>query len=100
MKKINIFKKIRTQLLSEMFDSVDESGIYDTTTFYKKLDSVFVELSTHKTCIYCKYSEPTKNDLMIWCNSIQPQTEEFSDCLHNLKEANYWYCPRFEAEND
>lgn len=100
MKKIDIFRNARTRLLSNMFDSVDSLGIYDTTTFFNELDNTFESLVNHETCMFCKYSEPTKNDLVIWCNVIQPQTEEFEDCLHNLKEADYWYCPRFEKSNE
>lgn len=32
------FKKIRTNAISEMFDSPDESGIYRTTKFFNTID--------------------------------------------------------------
>ena len=33
------FQKIRTDAISEMFDNVDEYGIYPTTRFFAKLDA-------------------------------------------------------------
>lgn len=35
----NDWKKFRTDAISRMFDSVDENGIYPTTTFFNEIDA-------------------------------------------------------------
>jgi len=37
------FRTERTRLISEMFDNVDEYGIYPTTVFFEGLDKIFLE---------------------------------------------------------
>jgi len=50
-KMMEVWKKERTDAMSEMFDNVDEYGIYPTTKFFNRLDSVFHQslLSWHKS---------------------------------------------------
>ena len=38
-RKIEKWKKLRTDAISEMFDNVDDCGIYPTGEFFKKIDS-------------------------------------------------------------
>lgn len=38
------FQKERTDAISEMFDNVDEYGIYPTTKFFTRLDNCVKEL--------------------------------------------------------
>ena len=38
------FQKERTDAISEMFDNVDEYGIYPTTRFFARLDNCVREL--------------------------------------------------------
>ena len=44
-KKITLeeWKKIRTDAISEMFDNVDDVGIYSTSKFFKTIDKAFIK---------------------------------------------------------
>ena len=46
--KINEWKKIRTDSISEMFDNVDDCGIYPTGEFFKKIDKAYVEALNYR----------------------------------------------------
>jgi len=42
-RKVKDWEKFRTDAISEMFEGVDECGIYPTTEFFKKLDAKYVD---------------------------------------------------------
>ena len=37
------FRTERTRLISEMFDNVDDNGIYPTSVFFEGLDKIFLD---------------------------------------------------------
>lgn len=43
IKWIKEFQKERTDAISEMFDNVDENGIYPTTKFFNRIDNFWIE---------------------------------------------------------
>jgi len=45
-KRLEDFRKIRTEAISEMFDNVDEIGIYPTSKFFGKIDNALKQAIT------------------------------------------------------